>query len=59
MGFEKLLTCEGVESEALEKTYYEADSVGTGEFEVRRGRKFRVDLDYFLEQNRYGAHGVP
>jgi hypothetical protein len=59
VGLEELLAGLGVEGEALEESDDETDAVGTGEFEVGRGRQLRVDLDYFLEEDGDGAYGVP
>lgn len=48
-----------MESEALKEAYNEANSVGTGEFEVGRGREFSVDFDDLLEENGDGSYAVP
>ena len=59
MCLQKLLSGLRVKSQALQKSNNEANSVGTGEFEVGRRREFRVDLNNFLQQDSYGANRMP
>lgn len=48
-----------MEGQALQQAYNEADAIGAGQFEVGGRGEFSVDLDDFLEEDRYGADGVP